>query len=83
MSRGNTPALPPGPSDWLAKYAAETRRELALHRASIERRRAAGMLTIGESQSIAENAAWDAAEWAIDNDEPNGGDDNFRWGYDL
>jgi hypothetical protein len=80
VSRGNTvPAPAPSYAEWVAKYRADKQRERELHIASIERRRAAGLLTIGEPRYSAENAAADAAEWAIDNDEPNGGDEG-SWG---
>lgn len=83
MSRcNNTPPLPP-PSyaEWVAKYRADGKRERELHIASIQRRRAAGLLTVCNPVSFAENAEWDAAEWAIDNDERlDGDDDNFSWG---
>jgi hypothetical protein len=83
MSRGNTvPAPAPSYEQWVAKYRADKQRERELHIAALERRRAAGLLAIGEPRYSAENAEADAAEWAIDNDERLDGDDNFCWGYE-
>ncbi len=82
MSRGNTQP-PPAPSyaEWVEKYRADGKRERELHIAALERRRAAGLLTIDEPRYSADNAAADAAEWAIDNDERHDGDEGRTYPY--